>query len=163
MRSIKLSLLSLVMALGGSCLVQAQTNGIDLTVAGARMVFGSPCDGYSSTPYLPFVLAGVHYTFTVHAAPNTAYLVVIGPPPTLPLSIPGFAGELVVHSPVLLFTQGLTGPMLLSSPCGQGQASTVVRMPVGPPAGADFGMQAVGWSSTTGVVSFSRPQWITYK
>jgi len=57
---------------------------------------------------------------------------------------------------------GMTGPLDSTSFCGQGHTDYPITIPVGPSSGADFAMQLVGISSTTGNWAFSKQHWITY-
>jgi hypothetical protein len=88
--------------------------------------------------------------------------VLVDPPPTSASSIPAVENLLLIHAPVSILLNGVTGAADATSICGQGYAGDLLRVLLGPNPGADSSLQLLGLSSTTGSWAFSRHHWVTY-
>lgn len=145
----------------GSARAQAPA-GVDLVFSTTGIQLGVPCEDFSLTPYFPFIAAGDTWLVQVYGEPLSPHFLLFGPPPTSYTAFPGVDNLLMIHAPVSVVAIGATGPPDPASFCGQGHTDYVFTVPGGPPGGADFAMQALAMSSTTGNWAFSRLQWLTY-
>jgi hypothetical protein len=140
----------------------AQAAGVDLVLSTSGVQHGVPCSVFSQVPYFPWISPGQSWLFQVYSQPMTAHFVLFGPPPTSPTSFPGIDNLLLIHAPVTILLTGMTGALDPTSFCGQGHTNYNLTVPAGPSPGADFAIQVLAQSSTTGNWAFSRYHWITY-
>jgi hypothetical protein len=142
--------------------LHAQAAGVDLVLSAAGVQHGVPCSTFTQVPYFPWVTPGESWLFQAYAEPGSMHFVLFGPPPTSSASFPGIENLLLIHEPVIVLLAGVTGPPDPTSFCGQGHTNYTLFVPAGPSSGADFSIQLLGMSSTTGNWAFSRYHWITY-
>jgi len=159
--SLSLALLA-ALALSTPSAAQSPAAGVDLVLSTTGVQHGVPCSVFSQVPYFPWVTPGETWLFRVYSEPLSAHFVLFGPPPTSSTSIPGIENLLLIHDPVSVLFPGVTGPADVTSFCNQGHTDYLVKVPFGPNPGADYSLQLLALSSTTGNWAFSRHHWVTY-
>jgi hypothetical protein len=121
------------------------------------VVVGQVCGPFTCTPFgqnTPTTANSLVRTFRIYGDANSLYVLAMSTAPTMVpcVSIPGIANALVLGSPTVVLSFGITGPYLPSPSiaCQQGVATYTMTLPPVAPAVVPFTVQALTYSHATG-------------
>ena len=131
---------------------------VGLTMSGGLLpvTAGQECGPFVCAPLpAPPISRGGARTMTHFGAPNSFFAIAVGTVPLSCVPVGGIANDLMLGNPIITIGVGFTGPLLASTPCGQGTGQAVLNVPPGAPIGATFNVQSLGFSPSTRLAAFS--------